>query len=70
MNNPNQTKTLDDLSGYTYIYEHYLKNKNKKWSDWLDYSYTFKKCGKQGITGIMVSKENPYIKYCFKNSIF
>lgn len=50
---------------------YYNTNNTKPALNWLDYSYTFSKCGKQGIAGVMTSNEkieNEYIQYCFKIS--
>lgn len=47
---------------------HFNDNKNKIWSEWLEFESTFKKPGKQGLTGIMRSKKDKSKKYVFKIS--
>ena len=36
----------------------YEKNKNRPWNEWLDFKTTFAKPGKQGLVGILTSKES------------
>lgn len=70
----NNSKTLNELSGYNKLVEYYNQNKDLDWSRWLKYDFTFKNCGKQGIVGVLVnskkgkSKKNGDLKYCFKIS--
>lgn len=59
--------TLDELSGYNYKKSYFDKNKNKDLSEWLKFQSLFK-CGKQGLAGLLVSKDDPNIKFCFKIS--
>jgi hypothetical protein len=47
---------------------YFNKNKNKNWDEWLTFSTTFEKPGKQGLVGIMTSKEDENTKYVFKIS--
>jgi hypothetical protein len=44
------------------------QNRERNWNEWLEFSTTFKKPGKQGLVGIMNSKTNEKIKYVFKIS--
>lgn len=60
--------TLNDISGFTHKKDMYDKNKNENVREWLSYDEHIPKSGKQGITGVLTSKEDPSIKYCFKVS--
>jgi len=48
--------------------EYYEQNKSKNWKEWLSISKIFSKQGKQGLTGIMTSKENEDVTFVFKLS--
>lgn len=63
-----ETKTLNDLSGFTTLKDYFIKNRDRPWNEWLSFKNTFDKTGKQGITGVLESKEFPSLKYCFKIS--
>lgn len=47
---------------------HFNNNKNLLWNEWLEFHSTFKKPGKQGLTGIMTYKSDKNCKYVFKLS--
>jgi hypothetical protein len=47
---------LSDLFKYTQLVDIYNANKDKEWSDWLEYQGLFGKPGKQGVAGIMKVK--------------
>lgn len=44
--------------GFPGIVEYCTKNRDKPWQKWLDFSRVFEKPGKQGIVGIMKTKNN------------
>lgn len=60
--------SLNNTSGYTNLLIHYEKNKDKKWSDWLEFKELFPHPGKQGLVGLFKSKEDPTLVYVFKIS--
>lgn len=47
---------------------YFIKNKEKKWDEWLEFETTFDKPGKQGLVGLLRMKDEPKIKYIFKIS--
>ena len=49
------------MNKYNDLLEHYEKNKQKKWSDWLIFDGCLKSQGKQGIIGFFKIK-NTYQK--------
>lgn len=60
---------LTDIFGYKKLNEYYIKNKDKIWSEWLEYKETFKKPGKQGLVGLLLPKDKDIkLKYIFKVS--
>jgi hypothetical protein len=63
-----QILSLNIESGFDKILSHYNKNKEKPWDSWLKVDKIFPKPGKQGLVGIMVSKEDSTISYVFKIS--
>jgi len=46
------------MNNYNDLLEHYEKNKDKKWSDWLIFDGCLKSQGKQGIIGFFKKKIN------------
>ena len=48
---------------------HYKNNNDKPWQEWLSFISTFKP-GKQGLVGLLKSKDDETIKYVFKMSQF
>ena len=55
-------------SGYTKLFDHYEKNKARPWEKWLEVKEVFKRSGRQGMVGLMKSKEDDSIIYVFKVS--
>ena len=57
------------ISGYDRLLLHYNENKNNPWQEWLEFSTTFPKPGKQGLVGLLKCKDkNIHEKYIFKIS--
>jgi hypothetical protein len=48
---------LGDLCGYSKFLKLFEKNKDIPWSDWLEFKELFGKPGKQGIVGLLKTKE-------------
>lgn len=46
----------------------YQKNKSKEWKEWLVVKEIFENPGKQGLVGILESKEDPKVRFVFKIS--
>lgn len=60
---------LNDISGFTSLVSYYNKHKDKNWKEWLEFDQTFKKPGKQGLVGILKSKDkDDSLKFVFKIS--
>lgn len=59
---------LTKFCNYNKLVDYYEKNKNKNWREWLSFDKIFNKPGKQGIVGLLKSKEDKDIKYVFKMS--
>ena len=62
------TNYLNEFSGFNNLVEIFQKNIDKKWYEWLNVETVFKKSGKQGIVGILSTKENKKVFYVFKIS--
>ena len=60
--------SLDKRSDYETLIDYFNKNKDKPWSEWLNFGTVFNKLGKQGLVGILTSKKNPDKQYVFKIS--
>ena len=60
--------SLNDKSGFNKLVDCYNKNKDKHWYEWLVVKKIFPRPGKQGIVGLMVSKDDDSIVYVFKMS--
>jgi len=60
--------SLNEDSGFNHIVEYYEKNKNRPWNEWLEVDKIFPHPGKQGLVGLMKSKEDPNVQYVFKIS--
>jgi hypothetical protein len=60
--------SLNEESGFNHIVEYYEKNKHRPWNEWLEVDKIFPHPGKQGLVGLMKSKEDPTIQYVFKIS--
>lgn len=63
----NDYYTLSELSGFNRIKKYYENNYVSSPTLWLRYKHTFNKSGKQGLTGLLNTK-NPKVSYCFKLS--
>lgn len=48
---------LNEITGFNMLIELYEKNKNQIYTEWLDYKKTFPRPGKQGIVGILKTKD-------------
>jgi hypothetical protein len=48
---------LGDLCGYSKFLKLFEENKNIPWSDWLEFKELFGKPGKQGVVGLLKTKE-------------
>ena len=58
-----------EVSGYDRLLLYYGENKDKPWEEWLEFSTTFPKPGKQGLVGLLSCKdENVPEKYIYKIS--
>lgn len=53
---------------YEQAIKHYNINKDKSWSDWLEFDTLFNKPGKQGFVGLFRLKADPRVKIVFKIS--
>ena len=62
------TNYLNEFSGFNNLVEIFQKNIDKKWYEWLNVETVFKKSGKQGIVGILSTKEDKKVFYVFKIS--
>ena len=60
--------SLNEQSGFNKSIAHYQQNKDKPWREWLTVERVFPRPGKQGLVGLMVSKDDPTMKYVFKLS--
>ena len=60
--------SLNTISGFDRLKKYYEKNKHKPWNEWLKCVSIFPNPGKQGIVGILCSKEDNDIQYIFKLS--
>jgi hypothetical protein len=60
---PDQNK----ISSYEKLLTHYAENKDKPWKKWLEFNTTFAKPGKQGLVGLLKSREGQ-LDYVFKLS--
>jgi hypothetical protein len=60
--------SLTPNSKYDKLLHTFTENKNKIWSDWLDFDKNFDKPGKQGLVGLLKLKEDEDFKYVFKIS--
>jgi hypothetical protein len=49
--------SLLDNTEYASTKEYFSKNQDKVWSEWLSYDQTFPKLGKQGLVGIMKTRD-------------
>lgn len=58
---------LGNLSGYSDILKIYNENKDKDWSEWLEFKEIFGKPGKQGVVGLLNVKGTK-LKVIFKLS--
>ena len=57
------------VSGYDRLLLHYGENKDKPWQEWLEFSTTFPKPGKQGLVGLLKCKNKSIPeKYIYKIS--
>lgn len=65
---PKELGSLNELSGYSTQIDFYNSHKDKPWKNWLEFETTFDKPGKQGLVGILHSKEDKENKFVFKLS--
>lgn len=59
---------LNEESGFNKLLQHYEKNKHRPWEEWLSVEKIFPRPGKQGLVGLMKSKEDESLTYIFKIS--
>ena len=55
-------------SEYDQLVNHYETNNKESWDSWLEFSHIFDKPGKQGLVGIMKSRQDSKKEYVFKIS--
>lgn len=60
----NYKSPLSEIFGFSNLVSYYNENKDKKFSEWLEFDKTFEKPGKQGLVGLL----NPTHKIKNKNS--
>jgi hypothetical protein len=48
---------LSEITGFSSLVDYYEKNKDKSWTQWLEFDQTFEKPGKQGLVGLLKPKE-------------
>jgi hypothetical protein len=60
--------SLNDKSGFNNLLSYYNKNKDRPWNEWLFVQKIFPRSGKQGVVGLMESKDDKMIVYVFKIS--
>jgi len=60
--------SLYQENGFKELVEHFEENKEKPWKDWLDTIQLFPRPGKQGVVGLVSSKQDPSKTYVFKFS--
>ena len=49
---------LGNINNFSKLKDSFDKNKDRKWTDWLDYESLFAKPGKQGVVGILKTKKD------------
>ena len=55
-------------NNYNQLLNNFEKNKNKKWNEWLYFDSLVGAQGKQGVVGLIKSKEDDNVQYIFKMS--
>lgn len=60
--------SLTELHGFDQQKQYFEQNKNKPWKEWLEIKSVFPRPGKQGIVGLMSSKNNSDQNFVFKIS--
>jgi len=59
---------LNEHSKYGKLCTYYKKNKHLPFHEWLKFSSTFEKCGKQGLVGLINPRKDSSQQYIFKIS--
>lgn len=59
--------SLEDATGYGALQHCFDQNRGKKWSEWLEFEKTFDKPGKQGLVGLLRTKDKKH-RFVFKIS--